>query len=129
MLTEFSIEFLGRAGIGKRRTENRVVVGLSMGDYVYTKCFVIHPSHRDEHCAAGEKRHEFNERGTPLSWRVRVLSPARAKCVNDRENGLIRLGQAPESSRVDITEEVLRELEEIRGRGYLFTLPEETKER
>jgi hypothetical protein len=31
MLADLSIEFLGRAGIGERCTESRVVVGLSMG--------------------------------------------------------------------------------------------------
>ena len=54
MLAEFSIEFLGRAGTSEGCTESRVVVGLSMGDDVYTKCFVIHLGHRDEHSAAGK---------------------------------------------------------------------------
>jgi hypothetical protein len=68
MLSEFSIEFLGRAGIGERCTESRVVVGLSMGDYVYTKCFVIHLGYRDEHSPAGEERHEFNEHRASFWW-------------------------------------------------------------
>jgi hypothetical protein len=71
MLPEFSIEFLGGTGIGEWCTESRVVVGLSMGDYVYTKCFVIHLGHRDEHSAAGEQWHEFNEHRTAFSWHRR----------------------------------------------------------
>src|ERR1019366_7024175 len=71
MLPEFSIEFLGRAGTGERCTESRVVVGLSMGNDVYTKCFVIHLGYRDEHSAAGEKRHDFNEHRTSFSWHRR----------------------------------------------------------
>jgi hypothetical protein len=44
----------GTAGGFKRCTESWFVDGLSMGDYVYTKCFVIHLGHRDEHSAAGK---------------------------------------------------------------------------
>jgi len=54
MLPEFSIEFLGRASAGEWYTESRVVVSLSTGDFVHTKCFVIHLGHRDEHGVAGE---------------------------------------------------------------------------
>jgi hypothetical protein len=61
LLPEFRIEFLARAGTGEWCTESRVVVGLSMGDYVYTKCPVIHLGHCDEHSAAGKKGHEFGE--------------------------------------------------------------------
>jgi len=81
MLPEFSIDFLGRAGIAERCAERRVVVGLSMGDYVDAERLVIHLGHCDEHSAAGEKWHEFNEHRTSLSWRVRVLSLARADYV------------------------------------------------
>src|ERR1035437_4011402 len=77
MLAEFSIKFLGRAGIGERCTESRIVVGLSMGDYVYAKCFVIDLGHRDEHSAAGKKRHEFNKHGTSF-----VAGIGRCNCSN-----------------------------------------------
>jgi hypothetical protein len=64
MLPEFSIEFLGWAGIGERCTESRVVIGLSMGDYVEAERFVIHLGHRNEHSAATEQWHKFNEHRT-----------------------------------------------------------------
>src|ERR1039458_1946114 len=79
MLPEFSIEFLGRPGIGERCTESRVIVGLCQsGNDIDAQRPVIHLGHRDEHSAAGEKWHEFNEHRTSLLWRVRVLSLARA---------------------------------------------------
>ena len=82
----------GTTGGFKLCTESRVVVGLSMGDYVDAERFVIHLGHRDEHSATGEKRHEFNEHGTSLSWRVRVLALARADYIGCWEDGLNRLG-------------------------------------
>jgi hypothetical protein len=62
---------VGTAGGFKRCTESRVVVGLSMGDYVDTNCLVIHLGHRDEHSAAGKRRHDFDEHRTSLLWHVR----------------------------------------------------------
>jgi hypothetical protein len=47
------------------------VIGLSMGDYVDAKPLVIHLGCRDEHGAAGEKRHEYNEHRTSFSWHMR----------------------------------------------------------
>ena len=60
----------GTASGYKRCTESRIVVGLSMGDNVYTKCFVIHLGHRDEHSAAGEYRHKFDKHVTSFSWHI-----------------------------------------------------------
>ena len=71
MLAEFGIELLGRAGIGEWGTESRIVVGLSMGDYVDAERLVIHLGYCDEHSAAGKKWHEFNEDRTSLSWHMR----------------------------------------------------------
>ena len=93
MLAELGIEFLGRTGIGEWCTESRVVVGLChSGNDIDAQRLVIHLGHRDEHRAAGEKRHEFNENRTSSLWRVRVLSLARADYVVCWEDGLTRLG-------------------------------------
>lgn len=61
MLPEFGIEFLGRAGVGEWSGESRILVGLSMGDDIDAERLVIHLGHRNEHSAAGKKRHEFDE--------------------------------------------------------------------
>jgi len=56
----------GTEGGFRRCAESRVAVGLSIGDNIDTERRGIHLSDRDEHSAAGKKRHEFNEHGAPL---------------------------------------------------------------
>ena len=91
------------------------------GNDIDAQRLVIHLGHRDEHSAAGEKWHEFNEHKTSLSWRVRVLSLARTDYVVCWEDGLTRLGTgARRFSSGQRLSSVYHELERIIGRESLL---------
>jgi hypothetical protein len=68
--------YLTRIGNHKASTLAELSEGLELCSdasifYVNTNCLVIHLGHRDEHSAAGKKRHEFNEHRTSFSWHMR----------------------------------------------------------